>query len=79
MGIKLAQSNYESAAKALTQAIKDAHPVGSFRTVRIGRAVIEVRITGHSECWWSDPSRILGVNVETGKHRHFYPDSILID
>ena len=75
--ITAADKEYERAAKAYCEAVREMVPQGSLVTAELGRAIVEIEVTGHSDIWWSSPGEIIGINTVTGKQRHFYPMNII--
>ena len=75
--ITAARMEYERAAKAYCETVREAVPQGSLVTAELGRAIVEIEVTGHSVIWWSSPGEIIGINTVTGKQRHFYPTNIM--
>lgn len=78
--IKKAKKRYRKACEELTRVVAEAYPVGARLTVKLGKYVIDVEVTDHAPCWWSnpdEPDRIAGTNLKTGKKRYFYPGNII--
>ena len=74
-----AKEAHMKAAKALMSAIRNAYPKDAVLTVKLGVATIRIKVTGHSDSWWSSPTAIYGYNVSTGKYRTFDPNNIIED
>lgn len=77
--IEIAEVRMKAATEDFIYAVKAHFPVGSVVDIKIGKAVVAIEITGHNDLWWSDPGRIRGVNVNTGKQREFGYSQILVD
>ncbi|MEQ8511532.1 MAG: hypothetical protein RLN67_13830 [Algiphilus sp.] len=71
MRVEEAQRDLRNAQQGLVAAVKAAYPVGSVVTVRIGNSTFRARVEGHNDFWWSEPGEMFGVNLKTGKRRHF--------
>lgn len=64
-----AEAQYEEAAKSLIRAAVRQYPVHSTIEVKIGNHMITGEVTGHSDCWWSQPGHFTIRNIHTGKLR----------
>lgn len=72
VALQKARAAYEAAAKVLQEATRAAFPVGSIVRVRLGRADVELEVTGAGHHWFYQPDYVSGVNTRTGKRRRFW-------
>lgn len=76
--IEVAAHAHQLAAERLIEAVRKAYPVGSLVFIENGRHLaLKIRITGHSDNWWSDPGTIYGINIRTGKRRKFCYSAVI--
>lgn len=75
--VQAAKAKYESAAQAYANTVSAAFPKGTVVTAKIGGHVLRIRVGGVSGGWWSEPGKMYGVNVMTGKMRVFYASDVI--
>jgi hypothetical protein len=61
----------QGSQQAALAEIEKLFPVGALVFVELGKSRITLRVERHGS-FWSDPTTVYGVNVETGKGRRFY-------
>lgn len=77
----LVQANnaIKEAQLSLQALIKGVYPVGVTVSVRLGRVVAQVEITGHNGAYWAGAGDLHGVNLKTGKTRRFHFSQIVTE
>jgi hypothetical protein len=71
LAIQLLDHKRAAQAERDVKTIKRILPVGTIVRVRLGNALVNVRVTGHG-CSWALPFEVVGVNTATGKPRAFH-------
>lgn len=74
--VKAADNALKEAQISLSVAVKTAYPVGTVLLVLVGSRKVKVRVNRHNSAYWSSPGYLFGLNVASGKERHFHHSAI---
>lgn len=71
-----AQRAADFANRRYSASVQRTYPTGTKVNAEVGGHTITVEVTGYGS-YWSSPGEIHGINVKTGKARHFHHRHIL--
>ncbi|WP_178082612.1 MULTISPECIES: hypothetical protein [Pseudomonas] len=71
-----ANNAIKEAQLSLIAVLKDVYPVGTRVKANLGRSMVTVEITGHSNSYWYGAGDLTGFNVKTGSVRRFHFSAI---
>jgi len=70
-------NKYEAAAQVLVNVLRTAYPIGSIVVVEKGRSKFSAEVLSAGGCWWSSPTAMRVMNLDTGKQRNIYYSDIV--
>lgn len=76
LAVQEADNALKEAQISLSLAIKAAYPIGTVLLVVVGARKVKVKVNRHNSAYWSSPGYLFGLNVVTGKERHFHHSAI---